>query len=294
MKVTVKANAKINLFLDILSKNIDGYHNVDMIMQSISLQDTIDIRTTLDRKITLQSEYCFDVKNEDNTVCKAANLFFQRFNIENPGIVITIQKRIPVYAGLAGGSADAAATLIGLKELFLNTNESHESLLEVASKIGSDVPFCVIGGTQIATGTGVKLSSIEKLPNCYIVLVKPEISVSTGYAYTESDKFGPRGSGKIKNMISSIKCQSLIKICSQLYNRFEEVLDLPEINKIKYQMISNGALGAAMSGSGPTVYGIFESKPKAEKCRDVFLKKYSQTFLCVPENAGCILIKNKE
>lgn len=293
LKTIVKSNAKINLFLDILKKNNNGYHNVEMVMQSISLHDTVEISITNDQRISVCSDYCFDIEEQDNLAFKSAKLFFEELKIKNPGVKITIKKGIPVCAGLAGGSADAAAVLVGLNKL-LNKKIPLVKLSEISKKIGADVPFCLDGGTKIATGIGTDLKPIHNLPECYIVVVKPDIDISTKFAYEKSDQYPTESKHPIQKIVSAVGSCDLRKICSQLYNRFEEVLNIDEVKNIKSQILNSGALGASMSGSGPTVYGIFQTDTQAKSCLELLKEKYSQTFLCAPENLGCSIIKIEE
>lgn len=293
LKTIVKANAKINLFLDILKKNNNGYHNVEMVMQSISLHDIVEISITNNQKISVCSDYCFDIEEQDNLAFKSAKLFFEELKIKNPGVKIKIKKGIPVCAGLAGGSADAAAVLVGLNKL-LDKKIPLVELSEISKKIGADVPFCLNGGTKIATGIGTDLRPIHSLPKCYIVVVKPDIDISTKIAYEKSDQYDTKNRCQVQNIVSAIGSCDLRKICSQLYNRFEEVLNIDEVKNIKSQMLNSGALGASMSGSGPTVYGIFQTDSQAKSCLELLKEKYSQTFLCTPENLGCSIIKIKK
>ena len=292
-KVTVKAPAKINLFLDILNLREDGYHNVNMVMQSVTLFDTVIIEKMDDFRIDLTfSKYKFlnDVKNiEKNTAYIAVEKFFEFTKIKKIGLKINIIKNIPVCAGLAGGSADAAAVLIGLNEMF-NTKLSKADLALIGKEIGADVPFCIFGGTMLATEKGTKLMPLNYMPFCYFVLCKPKKKVSTKLAYEASDSVyhEPRNLESIMNAINS---KSLKRLSNEVFNSFEEVLKIKEVEKIKNIMVQNGALSACMSGSGPTVYGIFFRKNDAFLCQKKLRSFYSEVFICQTQKFGSKIYK---
>lgn len=287
MQVIAKAPAKINLYLDILGKTEDNYHNVEMIMQTVSLYDLVRVEQNDSEKITLASNKHFAGSITKNTAYKAATEFFDFTKIKNPGIHIHLEKKIPVCAGLAGGSADAAATLVALNKIF-DTRLSKCELAKIGKNIGADVPFCIFGGTMKSTGIGTILSSLTHMPKCYIVLSKPPIFVSTKKAYELSDNF----SILKKNMIPIIKAinnRSILNIADNLYNHFEIVLNLPDVYNLKNIMLQNGAMASCMSGSGPTVFGIFDNKIAAQNCVNFLHKSKKLAFLCEPVEHGAIL-----
>ena len=287
MKAKVHVPAKINLALDILSRRDDGYHFVEMIMQSVDLYDTITVDINAKKNIELSSNVNITDNIEKNTAYMAAKQFFKDTKIENPGVKIIIKKKIPMQAGLAGGSADAAGVILALNKLF-NTQLTQDRMFEIGEKIGADVPFCIGGGTMFSEGIGTILEPIPDLPECYIVLSKPPIGVSTKEAYEKSDISEYIGTIKVKETVDAVCSGDLIKISSVLFNRFEHVMNLQEVNNIKKIMQDMGALNACMSGSGPTVFGIFNSLFKAEYSFLRLKKQYDETFLCKPVS-GCII-----
>ena len=289
--MTFKANApaKINLTLDILGKRADGYHDVAMLMQSVSLADTVELTLTDTEDIAIACSDAAIPCDSRNIVYKCADAFFKATGIKNTGISLYIEKVIPCEAGLAGGSADGAATL-RLLNLAFDAHLSDKELCEIGAKAGSDIPFCIVGGTRLATGTGTTLNKVRSMPKCFIVIVKPEISVSTKEAYALADS---RKGLKIKytdyckQMLYS---GDLSGICSTLHNDFEEVLNLDDINEVKKIMYSSKALGAAMSGSGSAVFAIFRNERKAQKCVDKLKETYSKVYLAVPTAKGAEII----
>lgn len=263
--ITIKAYAKINLGLDVIRKRPDGYHDVSMIMQSINLYDTLNIRKTKFESITIHSNLQYLPTDRRNLVYKAAELFSETYPIKS-GLSIHLNKRIPVAAGLAGGSADAAATLKGLNTLF-DVGLSLDELMDLGIRLGADVPYCLLMGTALSEGIGEILNPLPSLPNCYILLVKPNISISTKYVYenlslNEDNKRHP----DIKSMIDALEENNLHKLASLMDNILETVTakDYPVIENIKEIMKEKGALTSIMSGSGPTVFGIFSDHVNAE------------------------------
>lgn len=281
MKVNVDAPAKINLFLDIRGKRNDGYHIVSMVMQSISLCDEITVSDADDGEINI---LCSDENvplDENNTVYKAVQLFFKETEKENKGIEIKIKKNIPIEAGLGGGSTDAAAVLYALNKMY-DTELSRKELAEIGAEIGADVPFCVYGGTMSASGIGTILSPLPDLPECCFVIVKPDIGVCTKEAYEKSDlpEFSAiKGMDKITESI----CEANIKsVAKHLYNKFEVVMALPEVEKIKQIMLEYGALGAAMTGSGSAVFGIFDNDNMRDDCAKRLNDDYELVYKAEP------------
>lgn len=283
-EVRIEAPAKINLYLDILKKRTDGYHEVEMIMQTVSLFDVVTIRKTDDCDISLTCTCKIADRPQDNAAYIAAEKFFAHTKIENPGVNISLQKKIPQGAGLAGGSADAAAVLIGLDRLFCTGLPKNE-LAKIGEQIGADVPFCIYGGTMLATGTGTILKPLPAIPKCWIIIVKPIFSVSTKGAYEASDRCAamPRPQ-TASGLISAIKAEDLHGISKNLYNRFESVLNLEEVSEIKGMLNKNGALNSCMTGTGSAVYGIFDDAEKAQICKKVLSAAYDQVFLVTPIN----------
>ncbi|WP_078550310.1 4-(cytidine 5'-diphospho)-2-C-methyl-D-erythritol kinase [Litchfieldia alkalitelluris] len=264
MKLLVKAPAKINLALDVLGKRNDGYHEVKMIMTTIDLADRIELVELEEDAIKIISHSRFVPDDNRNLAFQAANLLKKRFNVKK-GVAISIMKAIPVAAGLAGGSSDAAATLRGLNKLW-DLKLTIDELAEIGSEIGSDVSFCVYGGTAVATGRGEKIQHIEAPPHCWVILAKPTIGVSTADVYKNlslEDIKHP----DVDGMVEAIKGQNYFKICDLVGNVLEDVtLKLyPEVAHIKEQMKKFGADAVLMSGSGPTVFGLVQHESRMQR-----------------------------
>lgn len=258
----LRAMAKINLGLDVIRKREDGYHEVRMIMQTIRMYDTLDIRRKQTPGISLEVNLPYIPCDERNLVYKAAKLLMEEFQIQE-GISMKLTKAIPVAAGMAGGSSDAAAALVGVNRLF-RLGLSQEELMKRAVKIGADVPYCVMRGTALAEGIGEKLTPLAPLPNCYVLVGKPGISVSTKTAYENLKLNEIKKHPDIDGMVRDIQKGDLHSITEKMENVFEPgiIEKYPVIQEIKNFMEEQGALKAMMSGSGPTVFGIFDDKRK--------------------------------
>lgn len=273
--ICVKAYAKINLTLDITGRRKNGYHDVEMIMQKINLYDDVFIEKNRSGIITLSSGRDDLPNNENNLAFKAAKIICEKFNI-NEGIHIKIVKRIPIAAGLAGGSADCAAVLSGLKQLF-EICISDDELMDIGADIGKDVPFCVLkNATMYSYGLGEKLIIIGSLPQYSIVLAKPNINVSTSWAYKMYDSLDTVTHPDTKGMIDAIKNSDKCAIKNKILNVLEYVTanEYPIINEYKDFLVKNGAEAAAMSGSGPSVFGLFDNKDDADKAAKRLKKKF--------------------
>ena len=290
MSVKVKAYAKINLMLDIISTRKDGYHDLFMIMQSINLYDTVTISETKSKKITITCNIDDIPLDEKNIAYKAADAFFKANKIKNRGINIDIVKRIPHQAGLAGGSADGAAVLVALNEL-LGTKLSDDELCDIGVKIGADVPFCIKGGTLLAQGIGDVLHKVKPLRKCFILIAKPDYGVNTGKAYALFDSNGKIHTPDKFGMLCAMQNRDLNEICAKMENVFEQFIEVPNKVDIKEVMRNNGALVVCMSGSGPTVFGIFDEKEKAEKAGDELAAYAKDIAVTTPVNKGCKIIK---
>ena len=288
MKATVKAPAKINLTLDIIGKRPDGYHDVAMVMQTVSLYDTVTVENGDNGdEIKVSCPAYPDVPCDDsNIVCKAARAFFAHTGIEPQSLNIEIDKQIPTQAGLAGGSSDGAAVVLALNKLF-SAHLSMDEMAEICSRFGSDVPFCLLGGTMLATGTGTTLKKLHNLPKCHIVICKPDISVSTAQAYAACDSRPPKGFVYTDELIKRLYSRDIRGLSNCLYNEFEQVMELPVINEIKKSMIASKALGASMSGSGSAVYAIFLDEKKARRCAGALSERYDKVFVTQPIKNGC-------
>lgn len=283
MKCTISAPAKLNLFLDITGKRSDGYHLVNMVMQSVSLCD--DVTVSLDEDEAGITVECTDKAipcDRTNTAYRAAEEFFRQTDANPVGVRIRIKKRIPSQAGMAGGSTDAAAVLLALNQL-LGTGLSPTELAKIAEAIGADVPFCVYGGTMKAEGIGTLLSPLPDMPDCYFIIVKPDVSISTASAYRQADDAGYELPVSAEPVISGVCSGDINEIAHGLYNRFEDIVQLAEISSIKQRMTDAGALGACMTGSGSAVFGIFDDKDKACDCRDALSETYPSVFLTRPQ-----------
>ncbi len=283
----VKAAAKINLMLDILKKLPNGYHSLFMIMQSVDLYDTVTVEPNSINEIIIKCDKEGVPCNEKNIAHKCAKAFFDFCNIDDRGVTIEIEKKIPMAAGVAGGSADGAAVLYCLNKLY-KTNLTERELAAIGNKVGADIPFSLIGGTAVTLGTGNVIASVTDLPECYIVLAKPEQDVSTPQAYAEFDALTRVRHLDRVSMIDAVSNGDYEKICSLCGNVFEQAVEVPKRPHIKGVMRKCGADATCMSGSGPTVFGIFSDKDKAENCFEKLNKKYKEVYLCKPVNKGVI------
>lgn len=263
-EMRLKALAKINLGLDVIRRREDGYHEVKMIMQTIRLYDRIVMRKRREPKIQVKTNLFYLPENENNLVYKAAKLLIEEFKIQQ-GVQIDLQKFIPVAAGMAGGSSDAAAVLYGMNRMF-HLGLSLEELMERGVKIGADVPYCLMRGTALAEGIGEQLTKLSPVPQCKILIAKPAISVSTKFVYENLKLDENTVHPDIDLLIQDIETKNLASLAAHMGNVLESVTipNYPVIAQIKEQMIKDGALNAMMSGSGPTVFGIFDDKEKAE------------------------------
>ena len=258
----IKAYAKINLGLDVVQELPNGYHEVRMIMQTVGIYDELTLEKT-DAGIYLTTDSGELPTDENNLIYRAARLMQQTYQIED-GVRIHLRKTIPIAAGMAGGSTDAAATMKGMNNLF-GLGLSVPELMELSVRIGADVPYCILGGTALAEGIGEKLTSLPAAPSCHVLIAKPDISVSTKYVYEHLDSSGVQHHPDIDGMVSAICAGSLPGILERLENVLEAVtIPLhPVIADLKRRMLELGAAGSLMSGSGPTVFGIFTDSKKA-------------------------------
>lgn len=274
--IGLKAYAKINLGLDVLGTLDNGYHEVRMIMQSVDLYDKVGLHKNPGGRITVRTNLPFLPVDKDNLVYKAAALLKEEFGIRD-GIDISLYKFIPVAAGLAGGSSDAAAVLRGMNKLF-RLKLSAKELMERGAKIGADVPYCIMRGTALAEGIGERLTRLERCPDCMVVIGKPHVSVSTKYVYDRLILDENTKHPDIDGIIDGINNGSIYEIADRLGNVLESVTEnaYPVISELKAEMKKMGALNAIMSGSGPTVFGLFDDAKKAEACNEE-LKRGSLT-----------------
>ena len=265
----LRALAKINLGLDILRKREDGYHEVRMIMQTIQMYDVLEMRKVKKPGISLSVNYPYIPSDERNLVYKAAKLLMDEFQVKE-GVEIRLENFIPVAAGMAGGSSDAAAALVGVNRLF-KLGLSEKDLMERAVNIGADVPYCVMRGTALAEGIGEKLTRIAQVPDCFVLIGKPGINVSTKAAYESLQLDQIQTHPDIDGMIRDIESGDLRAMTEKMENVFEPGIigRYPVIGEIKALMEEHGALKAMMSGSGPTVFGIFDDRKKMEEAAAV-------------------------
>ena len=262
-EISVKALAKINMGLDVVRRREDGYHEVRMIMQTIHLFDRLEISKNTSGQITMETNLAFLPTNENNLVCKAAKLLTDEFGIKD-GVHVWLHKHIPVAAGMAGGSTDAAAVLYGMNRIF-DLGLSKEELMERGVKIGADVPYCVMRGTALAEGIGEKLTKLPPMVKCPVLIAKPQINVSTKFVYENLKLDADTEHPDIDRLVADIREKNLTKIAADMGNVLETVTipAYPVIADIKENMLQNGAVNAMMSGSGPTVFGLFEKEADA-------------------------------
>lgn len=264
--LTRKAYAKINLGLDVLRRREDGYHEVKMIMQTVDIYDVLTFVKAPADVFRLSVDSAQIPDDDNNLVLKAARLLFATAGID-AGVEVTLQKNIPVAAGMAGGSTDAAATLIGLNALY-DLRFTTEQLQEIGVKLGADIPYCIMGGTALSQGIGEILRPLPAPPRAHLVIAKPDLMISTKYVYENLHANSLKVHPNIDGMIEALSNQDLIKMCSLMGNVLETVTEKenPIITQIKDLMKEQGATGALMSGSGPTVFSIFTEEEKARSC----------------------------
>ena len=288
-RIKLKAYAKVNLCLDIIGKREDGYHLLETVMQSVSLCDAVAVKRTNDGRISVKCSMP-NVPEKSNTAYKAAKAFFEHINADkNSGVHIEIKKNIPSQAGLGGGSADAAAVIVALNKLY-RTHLSENELCSIAVKVGADVPFCIRGGTQLARGVGEILTVLNDFTGAYIVIAKGSDGVSTKDAYEAFDSadniIKPR-LDKVTDAISSGKIEDLK---GRLVNVFEQTTLIKDVAQIAEKMCQNGAIDAAMTGSGSAVFGVFKSLKSAQKCAKELKNNYPFAAVCKSVNCGVSLL----
>ena len=290
MKLTVKANAKINLILDVTGIKKNGYHSLFTVMQSISLGDTITVEKTQGNDITVSCTVPGVPTDSKNIVWKCADKFFQHAGItENKGVHIHIDKVTPFCAGMGGGSADGAAVLVALNKIF-GTDYNEKTLCRIGVKVGADIPFCIVGGTALALDTGAVVAPLPEIEGYHIVVVKPEDGVSTKEAYEAVDSLENMKHPKNKEMLEYLAdsdFESALPLCA---NVFEQALEVPGRVDIKAVCNKNGAVASCMTGSGSAVYGIFKEKENAVSAIEELKNKFSNVYLCTPEKQGVEII----
>ena len=279
---TLTAPAKVNLALDILGARSDGYHDMKMVMQTISLCDTVSVEETASG-FELRTDGDFIPAGKKTLEQRAAEAFFEAAGFPMPGLRVTLEKVTPAYAGLGGGSADVAALLRILRDNYA-PEMSTEELERIGFTVGSDMPFCVRGGTALAEGRGEVLTDLPPLPDCWFVLCKPDFGIPTPSLFALVDGGEPTCRPDIGGMGLALESGDLAGVAARLGNVFEEVLpeEYHEVFTIKNRLMELGALNAAMSGSGPTVFGIFSEQETAKRAAGVLKETYQQTYLAVP------------
>ena len=287
-QIRLKALAKINLGLDVLRRKEDGYHEVKMIMQTIHLHDQIHIRKIEEDEIRVRTNLFYLPNNENNLAYKAAKILKDEFQIPG-GVSINLRKVIPVAAGMAGGSSDAAAVLFGMNKIF-GLKLSMQELMDRGVKLGADVPYCIMRGTALAEGIGEKLTELPPMPKCHILIAKPPISVSTKFVYENlhANDMKQEDHPPVDAQIEALKEGNLEKLVANMGNVLERVTvpEYPVIDQLKQMMVEEGALGAMMSGSGPTVFGIFTDSVQAKAAYQRIEKSglSKQIYLTSPYN----------
>lgn len=278
-RIRLKARAKINITLDIVARRDNGYHDVEMIMQTIDLYDRIILSKRQDSKIMIKTNLPYLPTDEKNLVYKIIQYFMDTYRIST-GISVDLYKMIPVAAGLAGGSSDAAQTIIGLNKIY-NLNLSTQEMLTIGSKFGSDIPYCILQGTALAKGLGDELELIHPFPKMYVVILKPRFSMSTATVYQNFDINEVTGITNTEAMVKAIEEEDTAYIYNHLYNVLETVTTKlhPTLVDMKERLLDLGAQGSLMSGSGPTVYGLFEDEKVAKEAVKLFRRERNMQFV---------------
>ncbi len=281
---SIRARAKINLTLDVTGRREDGYHTVEMVMQTVALHDTVRVTVIHGEKkprgIVLSCSLPFLPTDERNLAYRAAELFYRETGVLLETCEIYIEKRIPIAAGLAGGSTDAAAVLRALNALHA-AGLTDDELCEMGLKLGADVPFCLRGGTMLAKGIGEELSALPEMPHCWVVLCKPPFAVPTKEVYQEIDSVDIMEHPDTKGMMAALQQGDYEGVCAYLSNVMEAVTAAKrrQIGEIKSFLTENGADGTLMSGSGPTVYGLFSDENRAKTAAKMLRRRFADTFL---------------
>ena len=278
----IQAFAKLNLTLDILGKREDGYHDLRMVMQSITLADTLTLEENQGEGLRVSANLRFLPTGEKNLAAAAALRFWEALGREPEDLDIRIEKRIPVCAGMAGGSSDAAAVLRALNQR-AGDPFSPKELARLGERVGSDVPYCVLGGTALAEGRGEVLTPLAPLPRCWVVACKPDFPISTPELFAQADRVKLRRRPDTAGLVAALEAGDLGDVARRMYNVFEDVLPArlyTRVAEIKNDLIQCGALGANMSGSGPTAFGLFDRLEAAQEARSCLTQRYRDTFLC--------------
>ena len=276
--IKIRSYSKVNFTLDILNKRQDGYHNLDSVVQIISLADNLEIKKLDEPIIKVTTDKFYVPNGNSNIAYKAAELFFKSMGI-NKGVEINIQKNVPIQAGLGGGSANAAAVLLALNDIFL-TKLSKSKLATLAAEVGSDAPLFIYGGMLRMSGRGEILELMPDVEKLHLIIIKPDFGVSTKLAYEAIDKNTKTSEGNTQTFINALDAGDLLNIAKNISNDFDPIISSKhtEIKQIKWDLINNNALNALLSGSGSAVFGIFESKPDADIAFDSLRRKYNHIY----------------
>lgn len=284
--MTEKAYAKLNISLDVTEKRADGFHEMVMVNQSVSLADDVTVTLTDDGAVRARTSFSFIPGDERNLAVKAAMRYLKEIGDTATGAQIEIEKRIPVGAGMGGGSADAAAVLRAMNALF-DHRLSGERLLEISGDVGSDVPFCVMGGTALAEGRGERLTPLTPLPECALVILKPEFAISTPELFKKLDMLRTHHHPDTAGIIAALNAGELLPVCRRMFNVFEGVDDrrMREETELKNALLDEGALGAVMTGTGSAVFGIFADENAAANAAEKLAQKTQFCWTAVPVGA---------
>ena len=288
-QVTVLAPAKLNLALDIVGTFPNGYHDLDMLMQAITLYERITLKKAPDIQLELPGS--FVAANEKNTAYKAAKLFLEYTGLKG-GVKISVQKRVPVRAGMAGGSADAAGVLVGMNELY-HTRLSMSELCALGAKIGADVPFALMGGTCRVQGVGDLIRALPPCPQCWFVVVMPSVGISTPEAFQKYDQVGSPVHPDCAAQENAVREGSLAGICAACGNALEYCSGAVETPHIRELMAQNGAAASMMTGSGAAVFGIFTTEQAAQQAREALHKEYRHVYLAQPDRGGARVLPER-
>ena len=283
--VWVNAPAKVNLALDITGVTDNGYHQMEMVMQAVSLYDRVLLEQTKTGGIALSCDPPSLPCDEGNIAWKAAQCFFDACGIQERNVRIHLEKQIPQQAGMGGGSADGAGVLAGLNVLY-GTGLSTAQLCRIGIQVGADLPFCLCGGTALVRGIGEQITPLPDLPDCTFVIAKPKGGISTQRAFAEYDRAGLGPVLRLDEMIGAMERGDLSGVCGQLYNALERVCGLRDVEVIKTTLLSLGAKGALMTGSGSAVFGIFTDRGRAYDCERRLKERYPECFVCRPVPHG--------
>ena len=283
-----RAYAKLNISLDVTERRTDGFHDMCMVMQTVSICDELELHLTDTGRVQVKSNFSFIPGDERNLAAKAALSFFEAVGRQKQGLLITLQKTIPVGAGMAGGSADAAAVLRALNRMY-DSALTPEELETLAARVGSDVPFCVRGGTALATGRGEKLEALPALPACKFIVCKPDFSISTPELFRKLDQTGLRCHPDTSGILAALRDGELEPVARRMYNVFEEVDDrrMRTVREIKNILLDGGALGAVMTGTGSAVFGLF--RPDADCTAAIAPLRAEYGFCCEARSVGRLL-----